>query len=325
MSQKTKSKTKSKSKKSKRSDAPLSTKEKYKLYERAVQTPDLQASFMGQIHEAITGRKARVFREDFSGTCMVSSHWVKEHPENIAYCLDLDPEPLEYGKKKHISKLKPAQQKRIHQRIQNVLEPTSEKADVVGAFNFSFNIFKEFETLVEYFKAVRASLKPGGLFVLEMCGGPEMMEVMEEKTKIKKKNGKPWFTYIWNQQKFNPIDHTGYYSIDFQMADGTLHRNVFTYDWKIWTLPDLNRALREAGFADVQFFWEYDEDLQLAEGDKGVDGYHAVKEAPADKVYLPYVVGIKSELDTLDDVKQRTENRYSSRNRSKTSEDRTTR
>ena len=31
---------------------------------------------------------------------------------------------------------------------------------------------------------------------------------------------------------------------------------AFTYDWRLWTLPEITETLLEAGFADVSVYWE---------------------------------------------------------------------
>jgi len=39
-------------------------------------------------------------------------------------------------------------------------------------------------------------------------------------------------------------------------ADGTRLERAFTYDWRLWTLTEIVDCLREAGFANVESYWE---------------------------------------------------------------------
>jgi hypothetical protein len=33
-------------------------------------------------------------------------------------------------------------------------------------------------------------------------------------------------------------------------------RNAFTYDWRIWSIPELRDLLIEAGFTETAVYWE---------------------------------------------------------------------
>ncbi|MBI3544706.1 MAG: class I SAM-dependent methyltransferase, partial [Deltaproteobacteria bacterium] len=181
--------------------------------------------------------------------------FVKRDPANTAEALDLDPEPLAYGLRKHYPKLKPEQRKRLAIHRRNVISVSKKKVDVIVANNFSFYIFQERAKLVEYFRAARKSLARNGMFILEMVGGPGFVEKNKEQRTIKHL-GKPLFTYIWDQRSFNPVDRRALYSIHFRFPDGSIRKDVFTYDWRIWTIPEVRDALREAGFQDTAVFWE---------------------------------------------------------------------
>ena len=101
--------------------------------------------------------------------------------KNRAEVLDLDEETLEYGRKLQARRLTAAEYRRIEPRLRNVISVSKVKADLLIACNFSFYVFKERKTLVEYFRAARASLAPQGLVVLEMAGGPGMIEPIRER------------------------------------------------------------------------------------------------------------------------------------------------
>ena len=37
-------------------------------------------------------------------------------------------------------------------------------------------------------------------------------------------------------------------------------QRAFSYDWRLWTLPEVKDALVEAGFAHVDTYWEGDDE-----------------------------------------------------------------
>ena len=53
--------------------------------------------------------------------------------------------------------------------------------------------------------------------------------------------------------------------IHFRFPDGSKIKEAFTYEWRLWTIPELRELLMEAGFKRVDVYWEgTDED---GEGD----------------------------------------------------------
>jgi len=163
--------------------APKKLKMKYLLYEHSVQTPVLHCKMFSSMFEEIRGKPPLHLREDFCGTFLLSSTWVQQKNERTAFGLDIDPEPLAYGKKRNSSQLSAQQRKRLIILQRDVLKPTSFPIDLVVACNFSFNTFKTRPLLGHYFRSVLQSLPSHGLFLLEMAGGPGMItESKEQKT-----------------------------------------------------------------------------------------------------------------------------------------------
>lgn len=231
--------------------------DKYYAYEQSVQSfEDDVELFVSLYKQAHGGQEPRRLREDFCGTFGFTCEFVKRDPGNSAEALDLDPEPLAYGKRNHFAKLTAAQKKRIEVQRRDVLSVSPKKADLIVANNFSFYIFRERKTLVRYFECARQSLnKHQGALIVEMVGGPGFIEKNKEQRTIKE-NGKPLFTYIWDQRSFNPVTAEGHYSIHFRMPDGNVHKHAFTYHWRIWTIAEVRDAMIEAGFRETCVFWE---------------------------------------------------------------------
>ena len=111
---------------------------KYAHYENSVQTPEEHVRIFDQMFLGIRGRNALSLKEDFCGTFMISCEWVKSHSKRTSIGMDLDPEPLNYGKKNSFTKLTAQEKKRVTLLKQDVCVPTKQKVDIIGAGNFSF-------------------------------------------------------------------------------------------------------------------------------------------------------------------------------------------
>jgi hypothetical protein len=127
--------------------------------------------------------------------------------------------------------------------------------DVVLASNFSWWVFKERAILLKYFRSVRSSLTSRGVFILDTYGGPDAIDELRERRQIGGKS-KGGFTYIWDQEKFDPITNETLCHIHFRLNDGSRIRKAFTYDWRVWSIPETQDALADAGFKRSTVYWE---------------------------------------------------------------------
>lgn len=226
------------------------TADRYELYQLAVQAPAQDARFLTRVFRAERGRAPLLLREDFCGTAYLCSHWVQRSPEHRAEGFDIDPEPIAWGMAHNFAPLgELAARATLH--LKDVREPSHQKPDVRVAFNFSYNAFKERATMLAYFRAVRADLGADGIFALDVHGGPESIEDLEESTRIEQ-----GFTYVWEQASYAPVDGTCKRHISFRFRDGTEMRRAFRYDWRMWTMPELRDLLHEAGFTRVEAYFE---------------------------------------------------------------------
>jgi SAM-dependent methyltransferase len=222
---------------------------KHELYERAVQAPKIDCGFFRSTYKALRGRDPQVLREDFCGTGNLCATWLRGGRDRRAVGVDLDGPTIEWGKARHFRGT-------IAERMQfvqgDVCDVHDTKADVTAALNFSFCVFKTREEMLRYFQATRRGLAAGGILVLEMYGGHEAVQEISEEREI----GDGEYTYCWEQEWFNPIDHTTRCHISFRFPDKSRIDRAFTYDWRVWTLPELRELLLEAGFRHVRFYWE---------------------------------------------------------------------
>lgn len=233
---------------------------KYDLYERSVQSAKTHVDWFVSIYKDLHKKYPKRLREDFCGTFQVSCEWVKRNRNNTAVGLDLDPEPLSYGKKKNFAKLSLDQKRRLKVIKANVLDPTQEKHDLIYAGNFSFFIFQKRAELLHYFQSCLKSLKPnGGSLLLELAGGPGMITSIKETKSVqigRTKNKNKKFVYIWDQKDFDPIRNQAQYAIHFKLPSGKTMRNAFEYDWRLWSIAETRDVLADAGFTRSYVYWE---------------------------------------------------------------------
>lgn len=251
------------------------------LYEKSVQCVEAEVDFVDETFQKLRGRQAVSLREDFCGTTNTSCEWIKRRDNNIAYSVDIDADVLEWGKNHHIANLNEQQMARINVINGDVLTVKTEPVDAVLAMNFSYWIFKERQTLRDYFSRVRDALVDDGIFFLDAFGGYEAFQEMEESTKY------GGFTYIWDQASYNPITGDCTCHIHFKFKDGSKIKNAFTYHWRLWTLPEITEVLREAGFKPAIYWEGTDED---GEGN-GV--FTQTEQGEADAGWIAYIVAEK--------------------------------
>jgi len=240
------------------------------LYEWSVQDVEAEIDFVDDEYRKIRGRRAVRLREDFCGTANTSCEWVRRRPANTAVGVDLHRGTLDWGRRHHVEKLTPSQQKRVTLLERNVLSPgrEGERMDCVLAMNFSWWIFKTRAELKSYFRAVHRSLAKDGVFFMDICGGWECYKNHREVRKLTLPRrlatagtggGAGRFSYIWQQAAFNPIKNEADCRIHFSFPDGTRLRNAFEYDWRVWTIREARELLAEVGFSKTTAYWEGDD------------------------------------------------------------------
>lgn len=256
--------------------------DRHVYYEKAVQCVESEIDFVDDTFTQLRKRKAKTLREDFCGTTNTSCEWVRRRNTNVAYSVDLDTEVLDWGKKNKIAKLSADQQRRIHVINGDVMTVETEPTDIVLAMNFSYWLLKERKLTIQYFKRIYSSLVDDGIFFLDAYGGYESFQELKEKTKYKN------FTYIWEQSRYNPISGIAKCHIHFKFKDGSKMMKAFSYEWRVWTLPEIREMLTEAGFK-ATIYWE-----QADDDGEGTGEFIAQTEGDADAGWIAYVVAEKT-------------------------------
>ena len=252
------------------------------LYEKAVQSVDSEVEFLTDTFRALRGREAVGFREDFCGTASAACEWVRSGDGRYAIGVDNDPSVLDWGRKNRVSQLPEVDRARVKLLEDDVRTVTTEPVDIIGAFNFSYFMFKTRDELRSYFARCREALVDDGVFFLDAFGGPEGIEVQKEKTKY------DGFTYIWDQAEFHPVTNNILCHIHFKFPDGSKLKKAFTYDWRFWTLPEIRELLLEAGFSSARVYWEGEDDDGEGNGE-----FTETSTGEADLAWVSYIVAEK--------------------------------
>lgn len=224
--------------------------DRHELYEIAVQEVVAECDFVDRVWQKLRGRVASTLREDFCGTAKACVEWARRRPGNRAIGIDLDPTVIAWGARRHRADLPERISSRVSILRADVLEVETEPVDAVVAMNFSYFSFKERETLVRYFKRVHEALVDGGILFCDAYGGSDSHLVMEDERHL------DGFTYVWDQNHYNPINGDVVNHIHFRFPDGSELKRAFTYRWRLWSLPEIQEAMREAGFVRTTVYWE---------------------------------------------------------------------
>lgn len=257
--------------------------DKYEYYQRSVQSPDADAEFLARVyHELREGRQAKVLVEDFCAAFALCCEWVKLHDDNFAIGIDLDPEPVAYGRDHYLTKLQGQQQDRLRVLEANVMDPDLPTGDIIAALNFSYFGFKKRTQLLEYFKSCYNRLDDDGLLILDCFGGSACMEANEHETEHDD------FSYFWDQDSYHPLTNEAQFYIHFKLKGEKKREKVFSYNWRLWSIAEIKDLLEDAGFRQSVVYWEgTDED---GDGD-GI--YSRTEEGEECESYVAYVIGIK--------------------------------
>ena len=251
------------------------TADKHVLYQLSVQDAKVEVDFIDRVYRSIFRKRPSSLLEDFCGSALICGEWVKRAASRSATGVDIDPKVLGWGKRNNVAALGEAAA-RVRLLRQDVRDPVGARFDVVCAFNFSYWVFRTRDEMRRYFTHVRTLLGRDSVFVLDAYGGWEALQPMQERRRIK-----GGFTHVWDQNQFDPITHEVVNYIHFEFKNGSRLDKAFRYHWRFWTLPELKELLAEAGFSDVEVWWDVskaqadDEDFRPRLGARNQPGWLA--------------------------------------------------
>jgi len=223
--------------------------DRHVLYERAVQNAPYELDLVERMLRR-HGRPARRLREDFSGTALLAAEWVRRGAEREAMAVDRERSVHAWAVAHRVPGLGDAAA-RLALVTRDVRDRNGGGFDAVVALNFSYSVFKTRTDLGGYLAAAREGLAPGGVIVLDAFGGWEAQKHLVEKRRIR-----GGVTYRWEQESFDPISNHLRCAIHFDLPGRRRLRRAFTYDWRLWSLPELRELLAEAGYEEIEVLWD---------------------------------------------------------------------
>ena len=257
------------------------TADRHRLYEDSVQNPEAEVEFIERVFGEAYGRPPRDLREDFCGTLNLGCAWVRENEENTVLGVDLDGPTLDWGREHNVAPLGPAAVRAtlVQDDVRNVGAPA---VDVIAATNFSWWGFHTREELLDYLRNSRRSLRDEGMLMLDIYGGPEAQVLQYEERECE------GYTYVWDQDLFNPITHEYRCKIHFHFPDGSEMNDAFEYHWRLWTVPEVRDLMLDAGFGRVEVFWEGADDDGEPDGD-----FQVSEEGDTSPAWIAYIVAYR--------------------------------
>lgn len=284
MAKRNKSRTKSSggssSKKSRKTEAQRS--DRHSLYQRSVQTPEADVEFFDEVFRSTRGRTPLTLHEDFCGTAYLSTTWVRSHDERHATGIDIDARTLAWGREHNFGKLTEQEAARIELIEGDVLSGAGGSAELVCAMNFSYGVFFRRSDLKAYLQVVFERLVADGMFFTELYGGTEAIVGLEEERDCGD------FTYVWEQEFYNPITHQTRCHIHYMFDDGSRLERAFSYEWRLWTIAELRDLLEEVGFSEVRVYWELTD-----EDGEGTGDFAPTEVEENQESWLVYIVASK--------------------------------
>lgn len=212
---------------------------KYELYTRALQDPKLEAEFLSSLKP-----RARILREDFCGTAEISFEWVANDQEKSALVVDIDPDPIKEIRNR--ANRTDSIEERIKFREADATQIRAPDVDIVTIPNSSVFLVKERDKLKQYFENIRSDLVPGGILVIDFFGGGFAQGNGKERLEFSD------FSCIWEQDSFNYRNQEFKSSISFELDDGQVISNAFTYNMRLWSPRELGDVIADSGFSSYE-------------------------------------------------------------------------
>lgn len=226
------------------SSTPL---DRFDLYELAVTNPVPLARFLFAAHSG----RPRVLREDFSGSGALCRGWQLVAPSAKSIAVDADQVPLR--KLAGVEGVRAVNADVMTCRL---------KADIIAATNFPLGYWHTRELLVAYLEHARRCTAPSGIFACDLYGGSDAFTPGKTSVTLRGPSGER-IRYTWEQRNADPITARVFNAIHFHIASKSRgrraarpveFRDAFTYDWRLWSIPEMRDAMLDAGWASVDIY-----------------------------------------------------------------------
>ena len=212
------------------------------LYERCVQNPGALVPLIHAIH----GGSPKTLGEDFSGTGALSHAWVECSGAHHAVCVDLDRAAMtKHGDHPRIEK--------TAADVRTIAAP----CDALFVGNFSIGYFHTRAELVAYLGHTRSRLNGGGVFLCDTYGGETAYTIGGVHRPTPMGDGRVC-RYTWEQRHADPLTGMVTDVIHFRIEDAGVITHefdeAFVYEWRLWSVPELRDAMRDAGFEATEVY-----------------------------------------------------------------------
>ena len=230
----------------------------HELYELCVQSPDHMVPLLIAIH---AGSPA-ILAEDFAGTGALCRAWCAASPGRRAVAVDLDPAVLARAAAQAGVEVVPGD-------VRSASDPARHAGDIVFAGNFSIGYMHTRADLMAYMRHAADRLRPGGVLVIDTYGGESAFRLGSvERTHPVPAEAHPpvpagsRIVYTWEQREADPLTGMVTDVLHFRLERGEgRDREIlrewpeaFVYPWRLWSVPELRDAMREAGLARTDVY-----------------------------------------------------------------------
>ena len=199
---------------------------------------------MSRTFRKLTGRDGLILREDFCGTAAISLAWARSKRSREAYGVDLDAQTLGWAREHRVHPgREPKVRERVHLVHGNVLDVQTPRRTSPARHEFQLLGIQEAGRASGLFPPRMAGTQAGRGIVFDLYGGTEATIESEFDKDI---DGE--FVYRWEQAEYRPMTNEQVCHIHFLFSDGPSLKPAFSYDWRLWTAPEIREVLEEAGF-----------------------------------------------------------------------------
>lgn len=190
-------------------------------------------------------------REDFCGTSILCKEWLKKNVMRSAIGVDLNHDVLQYATATTFEGEPPQNMTFIESDVMDVTPGEDvPHVDILVALNYSLGYFHTFQKLLGYMRRAREGLAPGGILVCDMFSNGTLGADKQNRFSFVRDCGS--FIYHFDQTAADPFDNTCHCYLSFEFPDGSWLRNVFSYEFRIWSIAEIRDALVEAGFSAIE-------------------------------------------------------------------------
>ncbi len=222
--------------------------DRHDLYEHCVQSPENLVPFLRAIHGGKGDAAPRTLCEDFCGTAALSRAWCRMVDGGRAIATDLAEEVLARARRDAPDGLV---------LCRGDTTRIDARGDIIFVGNFSIGEIHARPALVAYLSRCRERLEPAGVFVCDIYGGESALREGFVHRPHPLGNGRI-VRYTWEQREVDPLTHMVINAMHFRIERAGVIEDelldAFVYHWRLWSVPELRDAMREAGFTSVEVY-----------------------------------------------------------------------